>query len=117
MLKTARIVPYTPITNVARARKFYEERLGLKPKEKYAGGVIYECGGGSWVIITRQLARIRQRRAPHSADGRVATVAIRPREKLVQQTSKRTNLTPTGLLMEGDYTHGRFLPQTYEHSQ
>jgi hypothetical protein len=28
------------------------------------------------------------------------------REKnLVQQTSKRTNLTPTGLLMEGDYTN------------
>ncbi len=51
MLKHARIVPYIPVTNVARARKFYEEKLGLKPKEEYAGGVIYECGDGSWVFM------------------------------------------------------------------
>jgi hypothetical protein len=51
MLKVAPIVPYIPVTNVARARKFYEDKLGLKPKEEYAGGVIYECGGGSWVFM------------------------------------------------------------------
>jgi catechol 2,3-dioxygenase-like lactoylglutathione lyase family enzyme len=51
MLKSAPIVPYIPVTNVAKARKFYEEKLGLKPKEKYAGGVIYECGGGLWVFM------------------------------------------------------------------
>lgn len=51
MLKDARIVPYIPVANVARARKFYEERVGLKPKQEYAGGVIYECGGGSWVFM------------------------------------------------------------------
>jgi len=51
MLKLARIVPYIPVTNVARARKFYEEKLGLTPKEEYAGGVIYECGDGSWVFM------------------------------------------------------------------
>jgi predicted enzyme related to lactoylglutathione lyase len=51
MLKLARIVPYIPVTNVARARKFYEETVGLMPKEEYAGGVIYECGGGSWVFM------------------------------------------------------------------
>src|SRR6266568_2333805 len=51
MLKHARIVPYIPVTNVARARKFYEEELGLKPKEEYAGGVIYEFAKGSWVFM------------------------------------------------------------------
>ena len=51
MLKDAPIVPYIPVTNVARAREFYEVKLGLKPKEEYAGGVIYECGGGSWVFM------------------------------------------------------------------
>ena len=51
MLKSARIVPYIPVSNVARARKFYEEKVGLKPKEEYAGGVIYECGSGSWVFM------------------------------------------------------------------
>jgi len=51
MLKNARIVPYIPVADVARARQFYEEKIGLTPKEKYAGGVIYECGDGSWVFM------------------------------------------------------------------
>ena len=51
MLKNARIVPYIPVANVARARKFYEEKIGLRAREEYAGGVIYECGDGSWVFM------------------------------------------------------------------
>lgn len=51
MLTNAPIVPYIPVTDVARARKFYEEKVGLTPKEEYAGGVIYECGKGSWVFM------------------------------------------------------------------
>src|SRR5258706_12450975 len=51
MLMNAAIVPYIPVSNVARARKFYEGTLGLRPKEEYAGGVIYECGKGSWVFM------------------------------------------------------------------
>ncbi len=51
MLKNARVVPYIPVADVGRARKFYEEKVGLKPKEEYAGGVIYECGNGSRVFM------------------------------------------------------------------
>ncbi len=51
MLKNARIVPYIPVANAARARKFYEEKIGLVAKEEYAGGVVYECGDGSWVFM------------------------------------------------------------------
>jgi catechol 2,3-dioxygenase-like lactoylglutathione lyase family enzyme len=51
MLKNARIVPYIPVANVARARTFYEEKIGLVAKQEYAGGVIYECGDGSWVFM------------------------------------------------------------------
>ena len=29
MLKNAQIVPYIPVADVARARKFYEEKVGL----------------------------------------------------------------------------------------
>jgi catechol 2,3-dioxygenase-like lactoylglutathione lyase family enzyme len=36
---------------LARARKFYEQKIGLKAKEEYAGGVIYECAKGSWVFL------------------------------------------------------------------
>jgi len=45
MLKDAPIRAYIPVSDVRRARKFYEERIGLQPKGEYAGGVIYECGG------------------------------------------------------------------------
>jgi catechol 2,3-dioxygenase-like lactoylglutathione lyase family enzyme len=51
MLTNAPIVPYIPVADVARARRFYEGTLGLKPKEEYAGGVIYECGNGSRVFM------------------------------------------------------------------
>jgi len=51
MLSNAPIVPYIPVKDIARARKFYEEKIGLKPTEEYAGGVIYECGKGSWVFM------------------------------------------------------------------
>ena len=51
MLTNATIVPYIPVADMARARGFYEGKLGLKPKEEYAGGVIYECGNGSWVFM------------------------------------------------------------------
>jgi predicted enzyme related to lactoylglutathione lyase len=45
MLATAPIRAYIPVKDVSRARKFYEKTLGLRPKEEFAGGVIYECGG------------------------------------------------------------------------
>jgi predicted enzyme related to lactoylglutathione lyase len=45
MLSTAPIRAYIPASDVPRARKFYEQKIGLMPKEEFAGGVIYECGG------------------------------------------------------------------------
>jgi predicted enzyme related to lactoylglutathione lyase len=45
MLANAPIRAYIPVSDVARARRFYEKTLGLQPKQEYAGGVIYECGG------------------------------------------------------------------------
>jgi predicted enzyme related to lactoylglutathione lyase len=45
MLSNAPIRAYIPVSNVERARKFYEETVGLRPKQEFAGGVIYECGG------------------------------------------------------------------------
>jgi predicted enzyme related to lactoylglutathione lyase len=51
MLKNAPIVPYIPARDVARARKFYEEKVGLVPREEVAGGVVYECGNRSWIFL------------------------------------------------------------------
>jgi predicted enzyme related to lactoylglutathione lyase len=51
MLKHAPIVPYIPATDIARARRFYEEKVGLVPREETAGGVVYECGDRSWIFL------------------------------------------------------------------
>ena len=47
MLQQAPMYAYIPAKDVARARKFYEEKVGLKPKQEIAGGVVYEFGKGS----------------------------------------------------------------------
>ena len=51
MLKDHPVVPYLPATDVARARRFYEEKVGLVPREEVAGDVVYECGSGSWIFL------------------------------------------------------------------
>jgi catechol 2,3-dioxygenase-like lactoylglutathione lyase family enzyme len=38
---------YIPATDVARARRFYEEKLGFKPSRELAGGVDYEFANGT----------------------------------------------------------------------
>jgi predicted enzyme related to lactoylglutathione lyase len=53
MLKNHAIVPYIPVSDIARARKFYEEKVGLVPSEENAEGVVYRCGNGSWVFLYR----------------------------------------------------------------
>ena len=44
MLQKYPLYAYIPARDVERARKFYEEKIGLKPKEEIAGGVAYEFG-------------------------------------------------------------------------
>ena len=47
MLQNSPFYAYIPAGDVPRARKFYEQKLGLKPKQEAAGGVIYEFGRGT----------------------------------------------------------------------
>jgi predicted enzyme related to lactoylglutathione lyase len=51
MLQKSPLYAYIPAKDVARARNFYEKTLGLKAKEEYAGGVIYEFGGGTGCFL------------------------------------------------------------------
>ena len=53
MLKDAPIVPYIPARDLSRAREFYERKVGLVAKQEIAGGVVYECAGGSWIFLYR----------------------------------------------------------------
>ncbi len=42
MLQQSTMYSYIPARDVRRARKFYEDKLGFKPKEERNVGVIYE---------------------------------------------------------------------------
>lgn len=44
MLQDSPMYAYIPAKDVARARRFYEQKLGFKPREEIAGGVVYEFG-------------------------------------------------------------------------
>ncbi len=47
MLQRAPMYAYIPVKDVPRARQFYEGKVGLKPKQEVAGGVVYEFGEGT----------------------------------------------------------------------
>jgi len=45
MLQDHPVYAYIPAKDVGRARRFYEEKVGLKPRQEIAGGVVYEFAG------------------------------------------------------------------------
>jgi predicted enzyme related to lactoylglutathione lyase len=44
MLQRSPMYAYIPAKDVNRARKFYEEKVGLRPKQEMNGGVVYQFG-------------------------------------------------------------------------
>jgi len=51
MLQESPMYSYIPAEDLARARRFYEDKLGLRPKEETNGGVVYEFGAGTAAFL------------------------------------------------------------------
>lgn len=51
MLEHSEVAARLPARDLARARSFYAQRLGLEPVEERAGGLRYVCGGGSFALF------------------------------------------------------------------
>ena len=47
MLQNSPMYAYIPAKDMARARQFYEGKLGLKPQQETNGGVVYAFGKGT----------------------------------------------------------------------
>ncbi len=47
MLQKSPMFSYIPAKDVARARRFYEDKLGFEPGKELSGGVSYEFAGGT----------------------------------------------------------------------
>ena len=51
MLQQSPIYAYLPATDVARARAFYEQKLGFRASEEIAGGVAYKFANGTGCFL------------------------------------------------------------------
>lgn len=51
MLQDFALYAYIPARDMARARQFYETKVGLKPKQETNGGVVYAFGKGTAAFL------------------------------------------------------------------
>ena len=51
MLQAASTHPMVAVSDLARARDFYEGRLGLVASDERSGATRYNTGGGTWFMI------------------------------------------------------------------
>jgi catechol 2,3-dioxygenase-like lactoylglutathione lyase family enzyme len=50
-LGDAAVATRLPAQDLARARRFYAQKLGLEPVEERPGGLRYQCAGGEFVLF------------------------------------------------------------------
>ncbi len=51
LLARARVATRLPAQDLDRARRFYAERLGLRPVDERPGGLLYRCEGAEFVLF------------------------------------------------------------------
>src|SRR5438034_4925082 len=51
MLDRSGVATRLPAQDLARARAFYAEKLGLEPAEERPGGLLYRCGQSEFVLF------------------------------------------------------------------
>ena len=81
MLDSSMIVATVPVTDLDRAKRFYEETLGLKVLWENPASVRFGCGAGTELSIFR--------RAPSTADHTLAHFEVSDIEAVVRELEKR----------------------------
>ena len=51
MLRQGSVAARIPAQDLARARAFYAEKLGLEPSEERPGGLLYRCASGEFGLF------------------------------------------------------------------
>ena len=51
MLQKFPLYAYFPARDLARARRFYEDKVGLSPQQEIAGGVVYAFANGTEAFL------------------------------------------------------------------
>ncbi len=81
MLSESRIAPTLPVVDLKRARKFYEETLGLKINMEDPQGVMFESGDGSLLYLYK--------RGPTKADHTVVSFNVKDVESEVKEMRRK----------------------------
>jgi len=51
MLENGHVATRLPVQDMARARAFYADKLGLEPVEERPGGLLYRCASGEFALF------------------------------------------------------------------
>ena len=51
MLQEGHVATRIPAQDLARARRFYSEKLGLEPSDERPGGLLYRCASGEFALF------------------------------------------------------------------
>lgn len=60
MLANYNCATFIPASDLARARRFYAEKLGFQPIEEIEGLLLYQSGGAQFAVYATQFAGIAQ---------------------------------------------------------
>ncbi len=81
MLSESRIAPTLPVVDLKRARKFYQETLGLKINMEDPQGIMFESSGGSLLYLYQ--------RGPTKADHTVVSFNVKDLESEVRELRRK----------------------------
>jgi predicted enzyme related to lactoylglutathione lyase len=104
VLQNSPFYAYLPAKDIARARRFYEERLGLKPKQEVEDGVVYEFGQGTAAFLypTPNAGTSRASQAFwHVDDVEREVAALKARGVVFEDYDMPGDKSPSGVLTAG----------------
>ena len=104
MLRNFPCYSYVPAKDVARARRFYEEKLGFQPKDEAAGGVFYEFGNrtGCFLYPTPNAGTSRASQAFWQVDDVEREVAeLKARGVIFEDYDMPGEKSPSGVIAAG----------------
>lgn len=103
MLQDFPMYAYIPARDVERARRFYEGKLGFRPKQEVAGGVVYEFGKTAcFLYATPNAGTSRASQAFWQVDDVEREVAeLRARGVQFEDYDLPGEKSPSGVVTEG----------------
>jgi catechol 2,3-dioxygenase-like lactoylglutathione lyase family enzyme len=106
MLADSEVAARLPVKDLARARRFYSEKLGLEPTEERPGGLLYRCSSGSFALFESAgaAAGTHTQMAWEVADIDATVAALRTRGVVFEEYDLPGLKTVNGIAdIEGNY--------------